>query len=188
MPFPRLSIRRRPTTREPTIITPYHQSLGRTLERENALQSEVQKLERELYNRDREEERYNEQQRLEEQKRQFDERQRALEQQEAENRRQEQLRKTTPDALLHLQDLIRTRHELDLDIWRNRHVNRANQDVLIQKGKRADEILQQIYNIVDTWSENDGWDAKEWEVASKIKYNLESGNQRVWGSNPPWNE
>lgn len=149
------------------------------------LQNEVWKLEQELCRKTKEEDRKIAERFKIEQDELYKQKQLDMQTQEAENRRQEQLRKTTPEALRRLQDLIRTRHELDSEIWRKRNVNKENRDILIQKGMMADEILQEIYSIVDTWEES-GWDRKEWEVAKKIKQNLEAGNQRIWSSHPAW--
>lgn len=182
----KLGIRRKPTISQQDLNT-YQQQHEQDVQKQNTLQSELWRLEQERYKRIEEEEH----QRAVELQREKDElykqQQLSLQLQEAENRRQEQLRKTTPEALLRMQDLIRTRHELDLEIWRDRHVNKENRDVLMQKGMRADEILQEIYSIVDIWEES-GWDPEEWKVARKIKQNIQDGNQRIWASNPPWND
>lgn len=135
-----------------------------------------------------------ERERLEEAQRQRDreieemrQRQRRLEQRERENQRQERLRKTTPEALRRLRELIRTRYQMDIYIWSLRDVQMADQKIVIEEGRKADAILQEIYNIVDTWEES-GWTAEEWKVAKKIKKHLSDHEQRIWENNPPWNE
>lgn len=114
-------------------------------------------------------------------------RQKRLEQRERENQRSERLRKTTPEALRRLRELIRTRYQMDIAIWSLKDVQKADHEIVIQEGRKADAILQEIYNIVDTWEET-GWTAEEWKVAKRIKEYLSSHEQRIWENNPPWND
>lgn len=107
--------------------------------------------------------------------------------QEAETRRLEQLRMSTPETLRRLRELIRARYELDLYIWSCKGVQKTDQQIVIRDGQKADAILKEIRDIVNTWEESE-WDPAEWKVARMIKERLYTGEQRIWEGNPPWNE
>lgn len=151
------------------------------------LETQIRKQEREDFlRREREEN-----ERLEQKRQQEAEfyRQQQIEnqRQEAETRRLNQLRQATPEALRRVRELIRARYELDVYIWNCRGVQKADQEIVIREGTKADAILKEIHDIVDTWEESE-WNPKEWEIAKKIKENLQSGEQRVWADNHPWND
>ena len=104
-----------------------------------------------------------------------------------ENKRQERIRKTTPEALRQLRGLIRTRYQLDCLIWSCRDGQRADRGLVIQHGQRADAILQEIFDIVNTWDESSfQGNSEEWKVAKKIKEQLTSSEKAIWQDTPPW--
>lgn len=155
---------------------------------------ENQRLKEELRQRERQEFLRKERDRQEEEKRQRENEQEQLRmrqvkimERERENQKQERLRKTTPEALRRLRDLIRTRYQMDIYIWSLRGVQKADYEDVIEEGKKADAVLQEIYSIINTWEEN-GWTQEEWRVARKIIESFQESNPRIWQDNPPWNE
>jgi hypothetical protein len=99
------------------------------------------------------------------------------------------LKLTSPEALRWLRDLIRTRYDLDMEIWSLRRARRPDRPVVEEKMKKADAILTEIYTMVRTWEENDKlWTPEEWELAQDIKERILADGKRMWMENPPWNE
>jgi hypothetical protein len=116
-------------------------------------------------------------------KREAEERKRA----EAEKQAKERKREECKQNVRLLRGLIRDRHRLDLTMWQRRHVQEADRDwVMLNVGERADEILQRIYSIVDSWEPNI-MESEERAVAQKIKETLAQRDQHAkWQEIPPW--
>lgn len=112
--------------------------------------------------------------------------QQAEERQRQERQRQERLRQSTPEGLRHLRTLIRQRYERDINIWASRGVLRADRDLVVRDGHKADLVLAEIRQIVGSWNEADGWATDEWRVVKKIKEGLANSDQRMWEKQPPW--
>jgi hypothetical protein len=133
-----------------------------------------------------------EEERMKQREREAAERQLEMEMQAEYDRRREleQSHKTsTPDALRNLRELIRTRYELDMEIYRMRHVRGPDRPLVLQKMQRADALLAEILAIVNTWEQNPvTWDKREWELAVDIRNRLLADNKRKWANNPPWND
>ena len=111
------------------------------------------------------------------------------ERKEREQRRLERLKVTSPEALRGLRDLIRTRYALDMEIWSLKGARKPNRPVVEEKMGKADAVLMEVYNMVDTWEPNDKvWTPQEWELARDIKARIQASGKRVWKDNPPWNE
>jgi len=154
-------------------------------QRQDQLEQVERQLEQERQNlaRQRENER-RDRERLEKEREQKE-----REQKEREQRRLERLKLTSPDALHGLRDLIRTRYALDVEIWSLRGVMWRDRPIVEEKMRKADAVLEEIYNRVDTWEENDRvWTPQEWELARDIKARIQAGGKRVWKDNPPWIE
>jgi len=108
---------------------------------------------------------------------------------EREKRRIERLKLTSPEALRGLRDLVRTRYQLDMEIWSLKGVRGPDRPLILEMMERSDAILLEIYTIVETWEGNaNTWTAEEWKLAMQIKERILSGGQRWWENNPPWNE
>jgi hypothetical protein len=112
-----------------------------------------------------------------------------LQKKEREQRRVRKLKLTTPDALRGLRDLIRTRYQLDMDIWSLKGVRAPDRPLVVEKMEKADAVLMEIHTMVETWEENDEiWTAEEWKLAQTIKERIQAEGKRWWANNPPWNE
>jgi len=108
---------------------------------------------------------------------------------EREARRRERLKQTTPEALRGLRDLIRTRYQLDMEIWSLKGARGPDRPVVMEKMERADSVLMEIYTMVETWEENEKmWTPEEWRLAQRIREQVMKEGKRVWENNPPWNE
>jgi hypothetical protein len=159
-----------------------HIQLART-ERQLEQERQVREQERQTLARQREKER-RERERLENERVQKE-----RERKEREQRRLERLKLTSPEALRGLRDLIRTRYALDMEIWSLKGARKPNRPVVEEKMGRADAILMEIYNMVETWEENDKvWTPQEWELARDVKKRILEKGKRQWKDNPPWNE
>jgi hypothetical protein len=158
----------------------------RQLEQERLIRErelQVQEQERQSIARQQENER-RDRERVEEERKQKE-----RERKERERRRLERLKLTSPEALRGLRDLIRTRYALDLEIWSLKGARKPNRPVVEEKMRKADAILTEIYNMVETWEENDKvWTQQEWELARDIKKRILEKGKRQWKDNPPWND
>lgn len=152
-------------------------------ERQLEQERRVREQERQNLARQREKER-RDRERLEKEREQKE-----RERKEREQGRLERLKLTSPEALRGLRDLIRTRYALDMEIWSLKGVKRPDRPIVEERMGKADAVLEEIYNMVDTWEENDKvWTPQEWELARDIKARIQAGGKRVWKDNPPWNE
>ncbi|KIW08013.1 uncharacterized protein PV09_00959 [Verruconis gallopava] len=94
---------------------------------------------------------------------------------------------TSPTALLHLRELVRSRYELDMEIWRMRDTRRANRKVLEEKMHRADVLLREIQATVSSWKmDREVWEEDELDMAKEIQSRLMEDGKRNWALNPPW--
>lgn len=112
----------------------------------------------------------------------------------ANQRQLDELRNSnSPAALRELRELIRARHELDLKIWRNRDVLRANRPMVERMMIASDAILQDIRIRNENWEklremgqDESGWSPEEWKSAEEIMQRLLSEGKREWTKQPPW--
>lgn len=112
-----------------------------------------------------------------------------LKAQERDKARRDRIQATTPEALRSLRDLIRTRYELDMYIWSLKGARGPDRPLVVEKMEKADAVLLEINNIVDTWTENDKiWTKEEWRLAVNIRDRVKEDKKRWWAGNPPWNE
>lgn len=160
--------------------------------KERDLQQKVQNLERQLQQQTsvRERQEYE----LGEKKRQEIEVQaRRLEIQEKNRRLQDErmmrLQTISTDTLRQLRDLIRTRYELDVEIWSLRKVRKPDRPIVEEKMERADAVLSEIFAIVRAWNSTEkSWTKSEWEKAKDIQKRILADGKRQWSSNPPWED
>lgn len=103
-----------------------------------------------------------------------------------EQRRIEQLRRTNPEALREVRDLIKERFSLDTEIWRLREVKKCDRRIVEAKMQRADEVLKVIMERVETWTQASFENQETWVLARHIKNKLAQANQKTWANSPPW--
>lgn len=99
------------------------------------------------------------------------------------------MRMVSPETLRELRELIRTRYELDVEIWGLRKVRKPDRPLVQEKMERSDAALEEIMNIVQAWDGTErSWTAGEWEKAKEIVRRMETLGKRQWVGNPPWEE
>jgi hypothetical protein len=99
------------------------------------------------------------------------------------------MRMVSPETLRDLRELIRTRYELDVEIWSLRKVRRPDRPLVEEKMERADAALAEIINIVQAWDGTEkSWTPEEWEQAQEIVRRIEMDGKKHWMGNPPWEE
>lgn len=107
-------------------------------------------------------------------------------------RREERMRKLqiiSTKTLRGLRDLIRTRYELDVEIWSLRNVRKPDRIIVLEKMEKADAVLSEILAIVRAWEGTEkSWSKSEWEQAKNIQKRILADGKRRWAGNPPWEE
>lgn len=117
------------------------------------------------------------------------ERERQAIQQHRRDERMRKLQTISTDTLRGLRDLIRTRYELDVDIWNLRKVRKPDRHIVEEKMVRADAILSEIFAIVRAWDGTEkSWTKSEWEQAKNIQKRILADGKRRWAGNPPWED
>lgn len=112
----------------------------------------------------------------------------AIEQQR-QDERMRRLQTISTDTLRELRDLIRTRYELDVEIWSLRKVRKPDRPIVEEKMERADAVLTEIFAIVRAWDSTEkSWTKSEWEKAKDIQKRILADGKRLWSSNPPWED
>ncbi|MAD85019.1 MAG: hypothetical protein CL912_18830 [Deltaproteobacteria bacterium] len=95
----------------------------------------------------------------------------------------------SPEALRELCDLIRTRYQLDVEIWGLKGTRGPNRPYVLTKMEKADEILTEVNTMVESWESNASlWTEEEWKVAQQIKQRIQLDGKKVWTGQGPWNE
>jgi len=96
--------------------------------------------------------------------------------------------KVSPLEVRNLNELIRKRYALDVEIWSKRHCRPRDRLFVEDKMQRADAVLEKIMLIVRMWDDSSAWESHaDWNRLRRIKQSLEmEGGQRLWANNPPW--
>ncbi|KAL2073565.1 hypothetical protein VTL71DRAFT_10891 [Oculimacula yallundae] len=98
-------------------------------------------------------------------------------------------RQISPQALRELRDLIRTRYQLDVEIWGLRTARGPDRPIVLTKMEKADDILRDIQTRVGCWEENARlWKGDEWKVAQQIKERIFLDGKRLWDGDGPWDK
>jgi len=97
--------------------------------------------------------------------------------------------KVQPEEIRNLCELIRQRYALDVEIWDLRHVKRRDRDLVEDKMRRSDAMLQKIYGTVCGWDNPEAFESqKDWDKLQQIKIRIEEDGKRFWTANPPWDD
>ena len=108
---------------------------------------------------------------------------------ERERERVASLNMISPEAICELRDLIRSRYQLDVDIWALKRTRNPNRPYVLRKMEKADDILMEINTRVESWEENASfWTEEEWKVAQQIKQRIQLDGKKMWNGQGPWNE
>jgi len=122
--------------------------------------------------------------------RQQDENRRKLEdfkKQERRQKKQARLGASTSEAIRDLRHQIKERYQLDCLIWSLKGARAADRPVGEDLMERADAILDEIEERVNSWREED-WTPEEWQKARVIRERVKKAGKRRWKNNPPWTE
>lgn len=108
----------------------------------------------------------------------------------ARKEKQKKMREASPETLRSLRELIRTKYQLDVEIWRLRNARRPDRWIVEGKMERADAVVQEIMAMVRCWENQvDGsWDDDEWERVQEIRDRLVNGGVRIWAEKPLWTD
>lgn len=86
-----------------------------------------------------------------------------------------------------LNDLIRKRYALDIEIWADRDCMPCDRDLVKANMIRSDAVLEKIKTTVQLWNNCLLWESmSDWEKLQKIKERLDENKMRRWKDNPPW--
>ena len=87
-----------------------------------------------------------------------------------------------------LNELIRKRYALDVEIWSKRYCMARDRKVIEDKMRRSDAALARIMSIVRSWDRPEVWESDaDWQRLRTIRDRLEEeGGKRIWKNNPPW--
>jgi hypothetical protein len=89
----------------------------------------------------------------------------------------------------HLNELIRKRYTLDVEIWSQRQCHERDRVYVETKMRRSDAALLKIMGIVKEYDRREVWKTEqEWLKLKEIKLRLEEGGKRLWAQNPPWDD
>ncbi|KAH7419503.1 hypothetical protein BKA64DRAFT_650980 [Cadophora sp. MPI-SDFR-AT-0126] len=99
-------------------------------------------------------------------------------------------KKVTPFQIRDLNELIRKRYALDVEIWNKRHCAPRDRKILLEKMRQSDAALVKIMSTVRLWDTRDVWDSNaDYHRLKNIRHRLEmEGGKRLWEGNPPWDQ
>jgi len=98
--------------------------------------------------------------------------------------------RVTPEELRELREQIRQRYQLDVQVWGMRYLRERDRDIVQEKIKRADALLDKIRRTVISWDKQEFWDphTRDYEKFREIKRRVCSPGKRDWTNHPPWEE
>ncbi|KAK0125658.1 hypothetical protein ONS95_000339 [Cadophora gregata] len=96
-------------------------------------------------------------------------------------------KRRSPLDVRELNDLIRTKYSLDLDIWSLRHCRPRDRDMVKDKMRRSDAALAKIMATVNLWDHLEDWESEQnWRQLRAIKERLIRSKICLWSEAPPW--
>ena len=98
--------------------------------------------------------------------------------------------KVTALEIRNLNDLIRKRYTLDVEIWNKRHCASRDRKILLEKMTQSDATLVKIMSTVRMWDTREVWESNtDYHRLKEIRHRLEmEGGKRLWKGNPPWEQ
>lgn len=98
--------------------------------------------------------------------------------------------KISPIEIRELNELIRKRYALDIEIWSKRSCRPRDRHLVEEMMRRSDLALLKIKAIVHMWDTPEVWKSQaDWNRLRDIRQRLEMENgQRLWSDNPPWDD
>ncbi|PMD50732.1 uncharacterized protein K444DRAFT_670385 [Hyaloscypha bicolor E] len=96
--------------------------------------------------------------------------------------------KVSAKEIRDLNELIRKRYALDVEIWSKRDCRPRDRKVIEDKMRRSDATLTKIMSTVRSWDRLEVWESDaDWQRMRAIRDRLEGeGGKRIWKGNPPW--
>ncbi len=96
--------------------------------------------------------------------------------------------KVSPLEIRGLNELIRKRYALDVEIWSKRSCRPRDRFLLVDKMRRSDAALIKIMATVRMWDTPEVWDSNaDFLQLKTIRRRLETeGGKKLWEGNPPW--
>jgi hypothetical protein len=94
------------------------------------------------------------------------------------------MRMVSPETLCELRELIRTRYELDVEIWSLRKVRKSDRLLVVEKMERSDAAPGEIMDIMQAWDGTEkSWAKDEWAQAQEIIRRVEEEGNPLWEEN-----
>ncbi|PVH79234.1 hypothetical protein DL98DRAFT_632906 [Cadophora sp. DSE1049] len=90
--------------------------------------------------------------------------------------------KVTALQIRGLNELIRKRYALDVEIWNKRHCASRDRKILLEKMRQSDATLVKIMSTVRMWDTRDVWESNaDYHRLKAIRHRLEmEGGKRLW--------
>ena len=96
--------------------------------------------------------------------------------------------KVSPLEIRELNELIRKRYALDVEIYNRKNCMTHNRPIVYDRMKRADVVYSKIMATVRLWDREEVWESSDdWDRLKAIRQRLENEEgRRTWEGNPPW--
>lgn len=96
----------------------------------------------------------------------------------------------SPQDIRGLNDLIRQRYALDVEIWGLRGCRPRDRYIVEEKMRKSDVILLRILSTIERWDRPEVWSSVgDYNRFKSIQKRLKmGGGKRKWMDNPPWDD
>jgi hypothetical protein len=98
--------------------------------------------------------------------------------------------KVSPLEIRDLNELIRKRYALDIEIYNRKDCMPINRNIVYDRMTRADVLFAKIMSIVTLWDREEVWGSRaDWDRLRDIRQRLENEEaKRTWEGHPPWED
>lgn len=97
--------------------------------------------------------------------------------------------KVTTEELRELQELIRIRYTLDVEIWRDRSLlGDLHRDIQNERIVKAEAALTRMQKLVKDWDKADNFEPKDYKMFQDVKKRILADGKRNWAKDPPWDK